>query len=287
MRAPLPFVVGAPRSGTTLLRLMLDAHSQLAIPPETGFVPSLLALGTEATPEKAVALMVGFESWPDFGLEARALAEELQARECRTPAEALRGFQRLYAARQGKPRAGDKTPSYALHLDPIAETWPEARIVHLIRDGRDVAHSWRPLWFAPGRDIATLAAAWAGHVEAARAFGRRRPERYFELRYELLVADPALALGALCDFLELSFEPPMLRPHERAPERLGEHRGRWRADGSQWLSREDRLRQQGALLEAPHTGRIGVWREHWTEAETREFERAAGGLLSELGYDAA
>lgn len=98
----------------------------------------------------------------------------------------LRAFYAAYAARHRKPRWGDKTPGYVLDMPLIAEILPEARFIHVIRDGRDVALSLLPLWFGPS----TLEEAARWWEERVRA-GRRDASsvQYIEVRYERLVLD--------------------------------------------------------------------------------------------------
>src|SRR5918996_4165154 len=142
---PAPFVIGVGRSGTTLLRLMLDAHPELAIPPETRFVPRLIAAARppEATADEVVATLTAERNWADFGLEPDAVVERLRAAAEVTPAVAVRSFFEAYAARFDKERWGDKTPVYGRRMPMIWRAVPEVRFVHVVRDPRDVAVSWR------------------------------------------------------------------------------------------------------------------------------------------------
>src|ERR1700760_3637612 len=145
--APLaPFIVGSPRSGTTLLRMMLDSHPGLAIPPETGFIPRALTglFGNDEHQRLAFAQTISHfppqaPGWQDFGIDTAALMRELQEIRPFQVDAALRCFYRSYAARFDKLRWGDKTPSYGRHLRAIERTLPEACFIHMIRDGRDVA----------------------------------------------------------------------------------------------------------------------------------------------------
>jgi hypothetical protein len=99
-------------------------------------------------------------TWPDFGMTAEDLRDELTRIRPLNVADGFRAFYRLYAERSGKSRWGDKTPDYVLHISDIAETLPEAHFIHIIRDGRDVGLSLRQCWFAPGHDMKGLAGHW-------------------------------------------------------------------------------------------------------------------------------
>lgn len=288
---PMPVVVGAPRSGTTLLRMMLDAHPHLAIPPETGFLPALAALdGPAAVDPTALARTIashpaGAPNWPDFHLAEEALQAAIAALPAPSPAEAARCFYRLYAARFGKPRSGDKTPVHAFALPTIARLLPEAAVLHIIRDGRDAALSLRPLWFAPGKDMPTLARHWRGFVTAARAGAQDCP-RYMELRFEELVRDPEAVLRRVAAFLDLAYHPAMAEPQRRAAARLAEHQERRSDDGTLLVTRERRLEQQWRTATAPDPSRAGVWRTVFSVQDRAAFATEAGPLLDELGYGA-
>jgi hypothetical protein len=207
----------------------------------------------------------------------------LQRVEPFTMGEGLRAFYRLYAKRQNKPRYGDKTPTYCEHLPAIRSLLPEARFLHIIRDGRDVALSLRGRWFAPGQDIPTLAGYWSRLVGCAREAGLGSPS-YREVRYEDLVTDPRPVLESICSFLGLVFHPAMLRYWERTPSRLNEHRTRRRIDGSVLVTHEQRLDQQRLTMCHPQLGRILRWKTEMTAQEQSEFLAVAGETLKELGY---
>ena len=141
-----------------------------------------------------------------------------------TTGEAIAAVFAAYAAQRGKPRWGDKTPLYMQHLDLLDRLFPDARFVHPIRDGRDAALSFLAVppglmtegWGHP-RDAAGFACQWAIEVRAARRLGARvGADRYLEVRYEELVADPDTVLRAVCAFAELEFLPRPL--HGQLPE---------------------------------------------------------------------
>jgi hypothetical protein len=280
----MPVVVGVPRSGTTLLRMMLDSHPLLAIPPETGFLCRLAELDPGADCARAACdILAGAETWPDFHLAPAALAGALDREAPCTPAVAARTFYRLYAQRFEKPRWGDKTPTYGTDIDRIARLLPESRFVHLIRDGRDVAVSVRRLWFSPGAVIAEIAGDWAERIERARELARS-VAHYLEVRYETLVAEPAPTLRTICRFLDLPFDEAMLGYHARASARLDEHEARIARDGHVIISKAERRTNQRLTMEPPRVDRIGRWRAELTGDEVDRFESVAGECLDRLGY---
>jgi hypothetical protein len=285
----MPFIVGAPRSGTTMLRLMLDAHPELAIPPETGFLslmPGLSGWGNvlrERFFQAVTTFPASAPAWDDFQIPAEEFRARLGEIRPFRIAEGVRLFYRLYAARFSKPRWGDKTPLYSRHLPAIQRLLPEARFIHIVRDGRDAAVSLRERWFSPGRDIAVQAAFWRDHVMAARQDGRAC-RHFLEIRFEDLVRDPEPVLRRICDFIALEPRPEMLRYPERAAQRLEEHGARHTADGVVLVSREERSRQQVHSRCPPDPAKIGVWRRELSTGEARHFEEIAGDLLAVYGY---
>jgi hypothetical protein len=155
--------------------------------------------------------------------------------------------------------------------------WPHAKVVHLIRDGRDVALSLLE-WSRAGRTVGrfstwredpltTAALFWEWNVRLGTEGALLGPDRYHQLRYETLVADPELECQKLCDFLALSYDPAMLRFHE----------GRMREEPG--LSAKKAWR--------PVTTGLRDWREQMAPGDVARFEAAAGPLLDELGYQCA
>ena len=287
--APMPIIVGSPRSGTTLLRFMLDAHPDLAIPPETGF----LALagqwldGKHGSIDQVVSDIVSYPpdapAWNDFQLSADAYAEAVARHSIRDAPEAVRLFYRLYAARFGKRRWGDKTPLYCRCMTDIERLLPEAHFIHIIRDGRDAALSLRSRFFSPGHDIETQAGYWRENIEMARQAGQQC-RSYLEIRYEDLLQDSDAVLRRACDFIEIEFADRMLSYHDRTPDRLREHLARLSKSGTVVISHEDRVRQQAMTMAPPDVSRIGVWRREMAPDEILRFQHVAGKLLEELGY---
>ncbi len=286
---PFPVIVGVPRSGTTLLRMMLDSHSDLAIPPETGFLLGPRIRAASDNPGQAASAITGFPdgspAWADFGLDEAVFLQQARSLPAGAQLEdVLRLFYQLYAQAHGKTRAGDKTPSYLLSMPDVARVLPEARFIHIIRDGRDVAVSWRQRWFAPTKDRAELVNIWAEQIGRARRLAAGLA--YREVRFADLIREPAAELQDLCEFVGLNYQPQMLRYFERAPLRLAEHRARYRIDGSLVVSKEDRLLQQAGVRSPPRLERIGVWRREMAADELSRIGPAARMLLEEISAGA-
>jgi hypothetical protein len=262
-------VLGVSRSGTTLLKAMLDAHSQLAIPSESYFLPQLWDRHGERPDRDAfVEDLTRLERVRVWGVDP----EDVRARLTERPsfAEAVQSIYQLYAESRSKPRFGDKTPLYMQHLDVLERAFPDARYVHIVRDGRDAALSMiamkrKPRFnLARPRGLGDFACAWRREVRAARRFGRTHP--YLELRYEDLVAEPESRLREVCAFLGLEYEPGMLEYHRREdPSLYADH---------------PRLAQ-------PPVRDARSWRKEMPPAEAELFEALAGDLLAELGYERA
>jgi Sulfotransferase family len=284
-RAPSPFVVGVPRSGTTLLRLMLDAHPELAIPPETHFIPAVIrAVRRGRAADRVAAIITHHRRWADFGLDADELRQRIGAVDPLDAGGAIRAFYELYAEKQGKPRWGDKTPGYGTRMRRIGKALPEARFVHVIRDGRDVVASRARRSQREPLPVEVAAKRWKRRVISTRKRAEG-VERYLEMRYEDLVAEPEASLRSVCAFVELPFDEQMLRYHERAAVRLAEiDRDLPARRGRHELERGARIAAHEHTDEPPLSKRIGAWRDEMAPADVAAFEAEAGDLLVDLGY---
>jgi hypothetical protein len=269
---------------------MLDAHSELAIPPETGF----LTLGDKITGrrdklrEKFFRALVGYYepvlSWPDFEIPEEHFWIALTEIRPFSISEGYRAFYRLYAARRGKSRWGDKTPIYCRYLNTIRRVLPEARFIHIIRDGRDAALSLRRMRFSPGWEIETQASYWRHCVLSARhaAVGRND---YLEVRYEDLILNTREILEQVCAHVALSYEDTMLSYYKQAADRLREHKGRLLPDGTSLLTQEQRFQQQQRTTQPLDPTCVFAWKRTMDTDENRRFQAVAGDLLRELGYE--
>lgn len=273
-RPPFPFFVGCGRSGTTLFRMIFDSHLELAIPDESNFVVPLARQRAayersgRFDAERFLADLALQRSVRRWGIGAADLRESFVARPPDGYADAVREVFAAYARRRGKPRYGDKTPRYVMDLPLLAGLFPEARFVHVLRDGRDVALSFLDVDFGPAT-VGEAALAWRERVEAGRAAAPALVDRYTEVRYEDLLDDPEGVTAALCSFLGLTFDPAMLRYSER-PD-LGATTQLWK------------YRHVGE----PPTHGMRDWRTQMAPDDVELFEALAGDVLDALGYERA
>jgi len=298
----MPIVVGVARSGTTLLRLMLDAHPELAMTHEAGFVPTASNLTNPTSRifyrriitavtgnprgnnlrEAFYQTLTGFVTWGDFHIPSEILRQELDKVEPFTITEGIRTFFRLYAGRFNKPRWGDKTPFYVRHLKSVENVLPEAHFIHIIRDGRDAALSGKGLHFVNG-DFEAIGSDWSNQILAARRqSGLCR--HYLEVRYEDLVRTPTVILQGICRFLNLKYDPRMERYYLGASERMDELQPGLNPDGSVAYSKESRLFRHRLTSKPPELSRIGVWKKEMKPEDLAAFNKSAGPLLRTLGY---
>jgi hypothetical protein len=280
----VPFICGATRSGTTLLRLMLDSHPELAIPGETHFIVQMTRAMKKRrlTADELADVIVSSDRWGDFHLDEAVLRRRFRALEPLNSADAVRDFFRLYAEQQGKARWGDKTPGYVQRMRLIERVLPEARFVHIIRDGRDVALSVVPRSWGPAT-IAAAAENWKLRIERAR---RQAPHlgHYLEVHYEDLISGTEAVLRNVCEFIELDFDPEMLRYHERAEVRLAEKaRDLSRPWGT--VTAESRVESHKLASQPPQEDRIARWKTLMSDDDRREYEAIAGEALAAVGYE--
>ena len=291
---PAPFVVGVGRSGTTLLRMMLDAHPELAIPPETHFLNTVIQASGRIRFNPAAARRAIVKDprrrWGDFGLDEDELLARFEAIERFNTSDALRAFYLLYAEKHGKRRWGDKTPDYVRKMRKLQRTLPEARFIHVIRDGRDAGMSQNSRIAQRGKDpipAREMARRWRKRILKSR-IDAAEVEHYIEVRYEDLVEDTESVLRRVCEHVELDYDPAMLRYHERAEERLQEMAGALPArKGRPEREAGERVAAHALTTKPPQSDRVAVWKRKMSESENAEFEQAAGYLLEELGYETA
>ena len=269
-------IVGCPRSGTTLLQLMLHAHPRIAIPPENRFVFPVYGRRrrfgdlTRRRNRDRVASFIIDRRWTrldHFGVEPDDVRRRMR-RADPTVGSLLAAVFEAYAAKFDKPRWGDKRPAYIDRLDVVLRLFPDAQIIHIIRDGRDCVSSlkrmpwWRQTTYAAIR-------TWVDAIDnGARARVTLGADQYTEVRYEDLVADPEPELRRLAAWLGEGFDPAMLEPHRVSPVAV--------PAGKTW--HHNTRREVNATAVRRWTSDLEPW-------ELRLIEAVAGDRLRRHGYE--
>lgn len=272
------FVFGCPRSGTTMLQLMLHGHPRIAIPPETRFIERCYfgrrAFGDLRDPgnrrKLADAIVTPKETrFRDLHLPREEVVARVVAAGP-TVGSACATVLRMYAARFGKPRWGDKRPGYHRVIPELRALFPDAVFVHLLRDGRDcVASLNRASWWA--RPIHHSIHAWMSATGNARRAARTLPaDSLYELRYEDLVSEPDRQLAALCAFLGEDYDAAMATPKALAGVAVAPRK----------------MRVEGTYRDVSASS-VGNWRAHLDPWEIELCETVMGDRLRAYGYEPA
>ena len=266
-------VLGCPRSGTTLVQVMLHSHSRIAIAPETRFlVPAYrrrLRFGNleNRTNRGALAEFIVGRGYffANLGLDRQETFGCILEGPP-TVGSAIGLVLRAYAGRFERPRWGEKRTGYHRHIDVVMRLFPDAQIVHVVRDPRDCVASLRRMpWWKRGSYHSV--SAWAQSVDYTDEAARRWPGLVTRVQYERLVADPNSELERLCAALGEDYEPAMAEPERLAPAVVPPR---------QW-HRSTRV--------SPTTERVGGWRGELEPWEAALCETVLAERMEKFGYD--
>jgi hypothetical protein len=240
-----------------MLRLILDAGPDVAIPPESMYLTDFAPVREKGGPADAEAAQeLARLAWEHpkvalWELPGGPPAVPLSGDAASWFRFAMEAPFAAYAQKFGKPGWADKTPHYVHHVDFLLSVWPRARVVVLVRDGRDVALSLKRMPFGPNKAV------------------ERHPDRVVCVRYEDIVADPEGEVGKLCSFLGLRFEPPMLDLQ--------------RVDRSRIVP--DQVAWFPTIFEGIGSDAVERWRREMSPRDQRTFAFLAGEELIAHGYD--
>ena len=265
------FIVGCPRSGTGLLRDLLRSHPHLAFPGESHFIPRLYkAYGDPRNEREAcqladTILKINWVRVWGLNLDLSSFAH------CRSYREIVSLIYDEWMRKEGKLRWGDKTPQYVSEIPTLLRIFPSCKIIHIYRDGRDVALSSMRAHFGP-ENVFTAASQWKHYVNIGCRVGATLPRgTYFEVCYEALLSQPEATMERVCQFLDEPFCRDVLKPDflERLnrPAIIGT-----RAPTA--ISRTEIA-----------TSNSGKWKKAMSLSDRILFESIAGDLLTLLGYE--
>jgi hypothetical protein len=268
------FIVGSPRSGTTLLRFMLSSHPNIYIPDETGFIPHLVKpshIGDKLHLNEVHSLLdrigrLNYQ-WRNLVKDIPSFYRALPSPNLTNVLDAL--FHRVIAD-QHAIRWGDKTPLYVRYISIIISIFPQAQFIHVIRDGRDAIlsaqHKWglTKFWYM---DNYYLIQNWITNITCGRRNGiSLSKSQYYELHYEMLVREPEYTLQHICNYLGESYHLEML-----AYTLLANQVGPGPDNHTE-------------VLQPISTASIGRWLTEMSVFDRKMVNHLAGSLLLELGY---
>jgi hypothetical protein len=265
------------RSGTTLLSMMIGAHGQIAVPLATtgmwiDFAARLNEFNELATTGDVARLVDAIQSherirlW-DAKLDRAALLSDLPVGDF---GAVVARFHEKYASAKGKPFWANVDIATFDHMDQVSRWFDDARFLHIIRDGRDVALSHQTMPYGAG-NIAECARAWVSRTTTNAKMGHIiGPERYMTIRFEDLVLDTRGSLEKICAFLGVAFDESMLRYADMVEEKIPRDR--------RWL--------WPALSRPPEESKVGQWQRGMTRSQRIVFEGIANKNLKRWGYEA-
>lgn len=271
------FIIGCPRSGTTLLQLLINSHPKIAIPPESHIFVRFSKifenygdLNNKANLKLFVQDLLKdyhIRDW-DLGVSVDDFCDQLKEKSLRNVIALLL---ELYAQKDLKIRWGDKTPQHMLHVREIKKIFPEAKFIHLIRDGRDVAVSSSRIFVGPP-SIYGIAHEWRKYIEIFDKFKKNlNHNEYLEVRYEDLVRNPEAELKKI--FIFLKEEPIAASKGQNLPN----------STAKEYYIQTD---AHMLSLNAPISDKkIGTYKKKFTTREIEIFETITKDSLTKLGYE--
>lgn len=280
MKAPI-FIIGVPRSGTTLLAAMLSMHSNLSCGPETGFFRRLAAVNPNdlcdvaSWPDTAVNFIANIKHTGYAGYEEKRLLEKYHLNPQQIQAflaekhpsipNILAGVTEQYMTAAGKKRWIEKTPDHIQYLPSLRHYFPDSPIIHIVRDPRDVALSLTKVPWGAQSFLEALF-SWRKFEGAGSNF-LAMDERNYVLHFEDLLSAPRETLTDLCRFIDEEFEPQMLDT-SGAGKSVNSRGVPWKAKASQPIDKS----------------RIAAWRKSISAAENKVAEAILGDRLEFYGY---
>jgi hypothetical protein len=277
VQSVVPIFVSSGRSGLTLLRMIFDSHPELTVAHEPRFLATMAPNHARYERDGALDIdhflgdLYAVSNFRRLGLPREELRAALEDQRPSGFADAVRIVFEMYAQSRGKDLYGDKTPLYISFMEPIGGLFPEARFVHLVRDGRDVVLAYLERDKGPAT-VAEGAFHWKLRVSRGHRAGQGLgPDRYREFHYEDLIDDPEVTVRAICDYLGLDFHEEMLD---------------YKGTAERFLAEAKNPADHQHLTMAPTKGLID-WRRSMSSDDLALFEAIAGDTLEAVGYERA
>ncbi len=264
------FILGTQRSGTTLLRLILNSHSDVAIPEEARFLTPLLnkkyanrkMTGTELI--NVINYLRANEQFKHWNYDETEFFTFLESVNELSLSELISKMYQSYTKSEGKIRWGDKSLFFGA-VELFKNFFPEAYYIHIVRDGRDVFSSWRNMDSSKNHP-AVMAIDWSYKLHKIEQFFEKLPAGHsMTIRYEDLLSNPLSITQKICKFLDLEFEENMLEFHKTSHKYIGEH-------------------HSSLIFNAIDNTNFEKWRNKLSMQEIKSYELFAHRYLKKYGY---
>lgn len=264
------FIVGMPRSGTSLLRALLNQYPQVSLAlDESHFIPYLVRIFGDPPPfnthANAELFVKRFHQTPFYqrmsGHGYTFSAEDLyQHATLDSWASILECILRHFSSKPDRTDTiwGDKTPGYIRHMLLLKRLCLEAKFIHIIRDPRDCCLSARKSW---GKSIYRAAHRWQSTLSEARQIGQTLNEAYLEVTYEALLVDTESVMKCIADFLEFEYHPNMT--HSKLIPKQAQSRA-----GADGIIKDN----------------MNKYSQYWSKKEIQRVEEIVCNCARELGY---
>jgi LPS sulfotransferase NodH len=258
------FIVGCGRSGTTLLRTMLNRHSQIGIPLESMFIVDYLRAKEHLAHNRLIKLLVREFELSEWGMQV----DESNLSEAANAREAIEKLHEIFLAKTGKQIWGQKTPRFVRYGQLLKRAWPNAKFVHIVRDPRAVVSSL--IRSDQHRSNAYFGARrWLKDVTAGLDLQQQFPGDVMLVQYEDLVREPEQTLQRVCEHLGVAYEPGVAAAEGNETKEYGS----WYTNAHALLNRP------------PDPDRIDHWRKQLTPRQLRLVEHVCSDTMSQLGYE--
>ncbi|MEM7501095.1 MAG: sulfotransferase [Pseudomonadota bacterium] len=266
------FIVGSQRSGTTMLRLMINMHSRLCVPFESAFIVEFFNkrdVYGDLSEKRNVEAMLDAIVEHSYVKKGNLIADkrEILSAPITDYASLLAAIFEAYARNAGKARWGDKTPRYVTDIDVLVKLFPGCKIIHVVRDGRDVALSLRALSWGT-KHVPRLAQEWRWKTLLAHKMGSLLGDDYLEVRYEDLVLKSEDTLRCICSFLSEDFQPAMLDYSESAKSEMP----------------TESMAYHSTSVKPPDESKVFKWETGMSAADQTLYEHSARDALDQFGY---
>lgn len=263
------FIVGFPRSGTTLLATHLDRHSRIAVPPESQFFLGVLPCGRPAKAGASHAALIKrlFENrriW-DLNLDREDVSKRFQGFEPEYK-NLLRVALESYTSREGKPRPGEKSPDHLLYVPLIMEWYPSAKVICIVRDGRDVVQSLMKVPWYRRKNLAGFCAEWNYQSGLVEEYQKVLPVSFHVVKFEDFIRSPEVELKKICVCIGEDYEPSQLDTNVKS-KLVTERESGWKSKAATGID----------------SSRAGAW-ENASEADKFIMNRIMRPWLHHWGY---